>query len=144
MAPLLALASLVLTFLTLHAPFANAAYIPAGAVCQDYTTSITVTTEVLEYVAPKWINNYELAGFLSAGGTRSNAGFPAPVTGPFNFTGSMTIAGTFCTPKKAIQGHEKTVLLATHGIGFDRRYVPTRYYSYEMLSIKFRTSKIRQ
>jgi hypothetical protein len=89
----------------------SVAYVPRGAICQDYNTALDVSVSALKYVAPKWANNYELMNFNSIGGCRLDAGFPA----------SVAIFGTFCTPKAPPKGHEKTILLATHGTGFDGR-----------------------
>jgi hypothetical protein len=97
------------------------AYVPPGAVCQDYIVNLDVSVSALKYAGPKWSNNYELMDFNSIGGSRLDAGFPAPLTGSMDYNDSVTISGTFCTPAVTWKGHERTVLLATHGIGFDRR-----------------------
>jgi hypothetical protein len=114
--------SLLLHFLVLLLPLVvDATYVPPGAICKDYNTTLNISVSALKYNAPKWMNNYVLMDFNSIGGSRLDAGFPPPVIGPVHYRNSVTIFGTFCTPEVPSKGHEKTVLLATQGIGFDGR-----------------------
>ena len=49
-----------------------------------------------------------------------------PIAGSENVTKTYSVAGTFCTPKETKNGKENTILLATHGLWYDGRYVDTR------------------
>jgi hypothetical protein len=94
-------------------------YYPSTATCTQYTIPINVSTEILPWNATRWpANDYALTDFISMANTRVTADYPRPFGEPLNFTGSFEISATFCTPKKA-NGHETTVLLASHGMGFD-------------------------
>lgn len=50
-----------------------------------------------------------------------SADFPLPVGNPETQTASYEIYATFCAPEMMGGKRSKTVLLATHGIGFDGR-----------------------
>ena len=93
---------------------------PKGAKCQDYTIPLTITSENRPWIGPRWTDNYGFIDFLSIATSRPSAGFPSPVGNPVNQTASYNISATFCTPEKPGK-HSKTVLLATHGLGFDKR-----------------------
>lgn len=98
------------------------AYIPEGAICHDYTIPVTVASNNRPWNGPKWEDDYGFIDFLSSASTRLSAGVPFPLGDPVKQTATYDISATFCTPKK--QGeNSKTVLLATHGLGFDRRHV---------------------
>ena len=96
-------------------------YHPPNAVCEDFEIPLTVSTPALVWKAPEWDNNYDLTDFVSLAATRPSADFPLPMTSGGSFEGNVTIAGTFCSPKQPSGGHKQTVLLATHGLGFDGR-----------------------
>lgn len=95
-------------------------FVPKGAKCQDYTIPVTVTSENRPWIGPRWTDNYGFTDFLALSATRVSAGVPIPVGNPVNQTASYSIAATFCTPERSGK-QSKTVLLATHGLGFDRR-----------------------
>jgi hypothetical protein len=94
-------------------------YIPAGARCHNYAITITITSKNLQWTGPKWTNNYELIDFLTVASSRSAPSFFGHAT---EETGSYTIGATFCEPKHG-GVRAKTVLIATHGLGYERRYV---------------------
>lgn len=98
----------------------NQAFVPKGANCRSYTVPVTVTSANRPWVGPRWTDNYEFIDFVSLATTRVSAGFPSPVGSPVSQTASYDISATFCTPER-IGAHSKTVLLATHGLGFDSR-----------------------
>lgn len=114
--PIFALFFLVVVWST-----SNVTFVPKGAICQDYTIPLTVTSQNRPWIGPRWTDNYGFIDFLSTAATRQSAGFPSPVDDPINNqTASYTISATFCSPETAGE-HSKTVLLATHGLGFDRK-----------------------
>jgi hypothetical protein len=89
--------------------------------CYDYEIPVTTQTQASIFGVPKFSDNYDVAGFIANLISR-NAGTPFnPFSGKRNVTGNYTISATFCSPK-TFNGHEKTVLLATSGLGYDRRY----------------------
>ncbi|MCJ1461462.1 hypothetical protein MMC07_000059 [Pseudocyphellaria aurata] len=119
---------LVLAFLALAAASStsNVTFVPKGAICRSYTVPVTVTSANRPWVGPRWTDNYEFIDFVSIATTRVSAGFPLPVGSPVNQTASYEIAATFCTPERG-GAHSKTVLLATHGLGFDSSYWNSPY-----------------
>ncbi|KAG4434041.1 hypothetical protein IFR05_010463 [Cadophora sp. M221] len=89
-------------------------------ICKDHVLPITVTSGTYLWGLPTLDTDYDVTTF-TANLSRwdSNVTFH-PISG---FTPAVTasykIAGTFCSPAK---GGSKTVLLASHGLGFDRNY----------------------
>lgn len=114
-------------FIGLAIAFPSAGYVPKGADCLDFIIPVTVTSNNRLWIAPKWENNLEFIDFLSTASSRPSAGFPAPVgNNSVNQTGSYEIGATFCTPQTTPtpgNDSDNTVIIATHGLGFDRRYV---------------------
>jgi hypothetical protein len=95
-------------------------YTPANANCIDYDIPVSVSTEGINWVAPKWTDNAGLIDFVSLTSSRSSANFSSPINGSVDLSGQHTISGTFCSPKTNAE-KSGNVLLATHGIGYDRR-----------------------
>ncbi|RFU27310.1 hypothetical protein B7463_g9030, partial [Scytalidium lignicola] len=91
-------------------------YYPPAAHCEEYLVPLPITAEQAVFNATKWETPYDLEAFFSTLTTRPSAGFAAPLTAPVTLTKTVEIAASFCTPKKT-NGKEKTVILATHGIG---------------------------
>lgn len=109
-------------FVGLATALSSAGYVPKGANCVDSIIPVTVSSNNRPWIAPKWKNNDEFIDFLSSASSRPSAGFPAPVgNNTVKQTFSYEIGATFCTPQKP-GNHSNTVLVATHGLGFDRRY----------------------
>ena len=98
------------------------AYTPPSANCKDFTIPVHVTSDNYPWTAPEWTDNYGLIDFVSTASSRPDAGFPSPLGVPTSQEGDYEISATFCTPK---QSNAKTsiVLLATHGLLYDRRYL---------------------
>lgn len=112
--------TLGLYFLALVATAWSTTFTPKGASCQDYTIPVTVTSENRPWIGPRWTDNYGFIDFLSLTSSRQSAEFSSPVGNPVNQTTSYNISATFCTPETPGKS-SKTVLLATHGLGFDKR-----------------------
>lgn len=108
----------------LAASFCSALAHPTSSqkTCTSYTIPITTTSLNWIWAYPKFISNYDVVNFISD----SQARVPSPdfhlVSGRENQTFSYTIGATFCTPKSHDAKKSKTVLLATHGLDFDRSY----------------------
>ena len=114
------LLGLVLSFTSSALP-ASDAYHQNDAICQDYMIPVTVTSANFIFNGTKCSNLVDLVTDLAR---RPTALQPLPLFGgPVNQTASYELAGTFCTPKHTKDGHEKTVLLASHGGGVDGTYV---------------------
>lgn len=95
-------------------------YYPPNAVCSDFYIPIHLNYTAGTFNATKWTNPYELQDLLSSLTTRPSANiYPASAFGePKVYTGDYQLAASFCTPRTpGGKGKEKTVILATHGIG---------------------------
>ena len=101
-------------------------YYPPAADCVDYMIPVETEAEVFSFNGTKWENDYDLEDFLSAVTTRPSANFPGVLEGPKKEKATYQIAASFCSPKKK-NGKEKTVILATHGIGPARAHWNSPY-----------------
>ncbi|KAK2813287.1 hypothetical protein FQN50_000601 [Emmonsiellopsis sp. PD_5] len=119
-------------FLSAIAPLTKASpykgtYHPPNANCVDYTIPVSVSTDILTFNGTKWDDNFGLIDFVSVASSREDAGFPSPIGAPEPYKGDLEIAGTFCSPKEYGKPGGRTVLLATHGLGFERGYWNSAY-----------------
>lgn len=105
---------------TTHPRCDSQSYVPANVDCRDYSIPVAVISENLQWTGPRWTDNYELVDFLTVAASRSSASFYGNAT---EESGSYTIGATFCAPKHG-GAKAKTVLVATHGLGYDRRFAP--------------------
>lgn len=96
--------------------------VAAGKLCQDYKIPITITTENEVFGLPRFQDNFDVADFIDTISSRTP---PIDIfTGSVNETASYTIAATFCSPDRgALASHKSTVLIATHGLNYDRGQV---------------------
>ena len=108
-------------------------YYPPNGECSDFFVPLNLDYEAKEFNVTKWTNAFELQDTLSVLTASSRAGYPASAFGDVKqFKGSYEIAASFCTPKKPKNGKEKTVIVATHGIGpgrghWNSPYKPEQY-----------------
>ncbi|KAK8072846.1 hypothetical protein PG996_006194 [Apiospora saccharicola] len=106
--------------------------------CIDYQIPVTTRTEALVWDLPKFSNNFDVSAFILSLIRRTTGPDVIPFnpfSGSKNVTREYKIGATFCSPKNSSKGgHEETFLLATHGLGYDRRYwipaVNTSEYSF--------------
>lgn len=110
----------------------SSGYVPPGAKCQDYSIPVNVASLNYPWTGPKWTNNYGFIDFASAASSRTDDGFPSPLGNPINETASYSIGATFCTPTGTPTANAGSVLLATHGLAFDRGCVAT--YPHKLLA----------
>lgn len=98
---------------------------PSNGVCIDYNITEEVTAPIPVFSHPPFESNYDIAELL-INMTRISADgqTPSPIAGFENATRPYTVSGTFCAPREPREGRETTVLVATHGIMYDRRYRP--------------------
>ena len=87
--------------------------------CQDYTIPITVSSVNYIWGLPDLFTNYDATAFTTNISRWDASTTLNPISGGAYQTVSYEISGTFCSPTK---GGSETVLLATHGVGFDRSY----------------------
>ena len=100
---------------------------PANGVCTDFTITKTVTSAQFAFAPPKFENNYDVVGFLEGLASSAKAPSSSPLIPPTKpTTKDYTISATFCTPKHK-KGKEGTVLVATSGLGYDKRYWASTY-----------------
>jgi hypothetical protein len=86
-------------------------------------------------------NNFDVVDLVTDLARKDSSVVFHPVSRVENATAEYTINGTFCSPKKLLgKGRERTVLLATHGIGYDGRYWDSAYkpeeYSFVQAMVK--------
>lgn len=94
--------------------------------CTDYKVTLpTITSQNFLFdPAQKFKNDYDLTDFIVQAAARTAEADFHPFVGVQNQTESYWLSGTFCMPKVATgKGREKTVLVATHGLNFNRGYV---------------------
>ena len=88
--------------------------------CQEYIIPLEVTSENWKWALDPIKNNYEIAAINAQSGRRDSDSVFHPMTPPSGSeTATYTISGTLCQPA---EGEDGTVLLATHGVGYDRSY----------------------
>ena len=107
-------------------PTANAsaltqAYYPPQAACTEFYVPVTFESENVVFNVPKWEDNFALVDLLAVLTTRPSANLPSIIAGTKKEKVTRQIAASFCTPKTP-NGKEKTVILATHGIGLARNH----------------------
>ena len=96
-------------------------YYPPTADCVDYMIPVDIVSKNLFFNFTKWNSDFDLEDFLSIATTRASANFPGVLEGPTSEAATVHIAASFCEPKVK-NGKEKTVILATHGIGPGRAH----------------------
>jgi pimeloyl-ACP methyl ester carboxylesterase len=91
-----------------------------------YRVPLIVTSENFVFNISNFQNDFDLIDLVTDYVRKdANTSFHF-IAGEKNETAEYLISGTFCSPKKP-SGHEKTVLLATHGIAYDGRYWDSSY-----------------
>ena len=92
----------------------------ADKLCQDYLIPVEASATVLTASYQPFKDNFDVVTWVNQLATGDTSSGFQPFSGKKNLTGSYSIGATFCTPKNQ-NANQKTVLLATHGLGFDRR-----------------------
>lgn len=107
--------------LLLATPFLPIAACSAQKQCTEHNITVNATSENFKYILDPINSNNYLADILFQAGRRDSNTTFKPVAPPTQAETSVyTLSGTFCEP---VQGGAETVLLASHGGGFDRTYV---------------------
>ena len=89
------------------------------AICKNLTIPVTMTSEVAEFEATKWTDNTGLTDLITDLVSR-NSNVQPPLGASKNVTAGYKIGATFCSPADSSAKHHDTMILATHGGGFDR------------------------
>ena len=99
-------------------------YRPLGASCVDYTIPVSPSAPgAIFNEAAKWVDDCGLSQFTANRAGRDPLAQPVFSAGTRQLNGSFTIGATFCTPTNTHAEHSKTVIIASHGLGFDRSSV---------------------
>ncbi|KAF2261870.1 alpha/beta-hydrolase [Lojkania enalia] len=113
---------------------------PTSGNCIDLPLRETVTSSNYVFGLPKFKSNFDVVGLLFDIATSAVSSTPfVPFSGLENVTATYEASATFCSPK-TMKGKESTVLVATHGLGYDRRYWAPGYkedeYSFAEYALK--------
>ncbi len=85
--------------------------------CSEYTIPVTTTSTNLIWAKP-FTNNFDVVDFVTDIASRTASTDFHPYNGSYTATANYSISATFCTPTGKNNG---ILLLATHGLNFDRR-----------------------
>jgi len=120
---------------------AAAHYLPKPAkLCYNFDLTLTVTSENFIFASPKFETNFDVTDFITDLTSRSPPkDFATLLPGKVNQTGIYTISSTFCTPEDTSAAKRTTVLLATHGLNFDRKYISTALPARQVLTFNFQS-----
>ncbi|EPE27791.1 alpha/beta-Hydrolase [Glarea lozoyensis ATCC 20868] len=111
----------VLSLLNLASSLPTTIFHDNTRTCQEYIIPITTTTvEAIPAFQP-FRDNFDVVDFVNQIAARDAAKSFAPFSGTRNATHSYDISGTICWPTVQTE-QAKTILLATPGLGFDKRY----------------------
>lgn len=88
--------------------------------CTNYTIPLSITTSNLAFGLPRFTTNFDVADFIDSISSR-NTSTAASVVAPtrHNVSATYSISATFCQPREV---KKRTVLVATHGLNFDKNY----------------------
>ena len=89
-------------------------------ICHDYSIPVNVSITALEASYDRFTSNYNVVDFSNGLAGRTGATALHLFSGPTQVTGAYTIGATICSPGNHTE-KEKTILLASHGLGYDRR-----------------------
>ena len=104
---------------------------PSNGNCSDYTVTRNITSTNYLLSFPHFRSNLDVASLLFNLSRKDYATAYQPFAGKINVTKEYEVGATFCTPS-VTNGKENVILIATHGVAFDRRYV-THYTNSDVL-----------
>ncbi|KAK5045486.1 hypothetical protein LTR84_009104 [Exophiala bonariae] len=109
-------------------PTPNTYVHPPNGICTDYTITEQTNSSDAIWGLPKFQTNFDIAYFLFNSTRKdSQVSTVPPISGYQNRTNNYTVSATFCSPQKPGSSKETTVLVATHGLGYDGRYWASSY-----------------
>lgn len=98
-----------------------AASVPKTKTCKSFKIPVSVNSTELVYALPHFQSDFDVADFLATVAGRSAPDLSTSFSGTKNVSATYEIGATFCTPTQGQEDrHKDTVLVATHGLGFDR------------------------
>ncbi|ORY18959.1 Alpha/Beta hydrolase protein [Clohesyomyces aquaticus] len=100
---------------------------PSNGICRDVTINEEVTWTKAIWGLPKPKDNFDIVALRISEGALDGAAEIHPFSKIETAMNTYSLTGTFCTPSSKKDGKEKTVLLASHGGGYDRRYWASSY-----------------
>ena len=92
---------------------------PRDAICYDVILPISFEVDGYEWIQPRWTNDYEMIDFIGVEASRRPYN-KSQIVQPSTIGGNYSISGTFCVPNKP-GSKASTVILATHGLWYDRK-----------------------
>jgi len=104
-----------------------------GRICHDYSIPVNVTNIALVASYDRFTSNYNVVDFSNGLSGWSGAGALHLFSNATQVTGAYTTGATSCPPRNRTE-NEKTILLASHGLGYDRRHFFHRSYSNSKLT----------
>ncbi|MCJ1311359.1 hypothetical protein MMC25_005030 [Agyrium rufum] len=115
---------LLTTFFVVSAVVAT--YSQRGAICQDFTIPLTVTSKNYVYNATEFSSDYDVVDFTTLSSSVNSSDFFRPISAqPVKQVYDVEVFATYCYPSS--KNRKNTVILATHGIGTDGRYWNSPY-----------------
>ncbi|KAE8446761.1 hypothetical protein EG329_011666 [Mollisiaceae sp. DMI_Dod_QoI] len=93
----------------------------SSRICHDYSIPVNVTNLALTSSYQPFTSNYDVVDFAHGLSGRDGGATLHLFSVPKNVTGVYTISPTICSPRTRTK-EGKTILLASHGLGYDRRY----------------------
>lgn len=88
--------------------------------CHEYKIDVNVESEIFIWTREKFRNSYNVVNLIIDLTSRETDA-AHPLTSHAKGTTSGVIAATFCTPVNANAAKRDIILLATHGLNYDRR-----------------------
>lgn len=92
----------------------------SSRICHDYSILVNVTNLALTSSYRPFTSNYDVVDFANGLSGRDGGATLHLFSVPKNVTGVYTISSIICSPRTRTK-EEKTILLASHGLGYDRR-----------------------
>jgi len=109
--------------------------------CEEYIIPVNVTSQVLIPKYPQFEDSYDVVGFVNDLTRRDSNTTFSPFAGVKSATASYTIGATICIPNKN-GGGNKTLLVASHGLGYDRRHVVTPVFILDANCFRYWDSEV--
>jgi hypothetical protein len=102
----------------------------SAASCQSYTIPVDIKSSNLIFSLTPFKSDLDVVSLVTDFASRtSNTTFFPFEAAPQNQSASYQISARFCTPTDTSAPHRDTVILATHGLGFDKSLVNHPPYS---------------
>lgn len=98
-----------------------AASATAHKTCKSFKIPVSIDSTEMVYALPPVETDFDISAFVDTITSRSAPDSSSYFSGSKNVSKTYEVGATFCTPSKGgNDAHKDTVLIATHGLGFDR------------------------